>query len=128
MWSRDQDGLDTVLDVGISSDTPPQGQVSKKGKKKRKKKDIGNKRKIFFILRRNKAKRVTMTKKRDQGKWFGKDVGCHVGCGNPYSCERAVVKVLVDKVVADIYMFGTRRNDVGIGNSTCTLVITIDWE
>ena len=87
MWSRDQDGLDTVLDVGISSDTPPQGRVSKKGKKKKGKKDIGNKRKIFFILRRNKAKRVTMTKKRDQGKGFGKDVGCHVGCGNPYSCE-----------------------------------------
>ena len=69
-----------------------------------------------------------MTKKRDQGKGFGKDVGCHVGCGNPYSCERAIVEVLADKVVANIYMFGARRNDVGIGNSACTLVITINWE
>ena len=69
-----------------------------------------------------------MTKKRDQGKGFGKDVGFHVGCGNPYSCEQAIVKVLEDKVVANIYMFGARRNDVSIGNSACTLVITIDWE
>ena len=124
MWSRDQDGLDTVLEVGTSSDTPPQGQVSRKREKK--KGDIGKKGEIF--LRRNKAKRVMMTKKRDQREGFSKDVGCHVRCGNLCSCERAIVKMLADKVVVNIYMFGARRNDVSIGNSACTLVITIDWE
>ena len=77
--------------------TPTRTGVERKKREKKEKKRIQvTKDFFFFILRRNKAKRVTMTKKRDQGKGFGKDVGCHVGCGNPYSCERAVVKVLAD--------------------------------
>ena len=69
-----------------------------------------------------------MMKERNQRKGFGKDVGCHVGCGDPCCCERAVVEMLADEVMMNIYMFGSGRYYVGIGDSACALVVAIYWE
>ena len=54
---------------------------------------------------------------------FCKDVRSHVGCGDPCSDEGSTVEMLANEVMANVYMFGSGRDDIRVGDGTCALII-----
>lgn len=65
-----------------------------------------------------------MVEEKNRGKWLGKDVGSHVRCRDPHSREGTISDMVTDKVMANINMFGSRRDSVGFGDDAGTLIVT----
>ena len=69
-----------------------------------------------------------MLEKKWREKRFCKYVSCHVGGRYPICLERTFGNVIVNEMIADINVFGTRRYHFRFNKGEGTLVVTEKWK